>query len=40
MNENLEDIKEAFNKKMVKLFVPKAVLDLEKVFKISQDKID
>ena len=40
MGETLDEIKEAFNKKLVKLFMPKVVLDLEQVFKASQAKLD
>jgi len=40
MEETLGEIKEAFNKKLVKLFMPKVVLDLEQVFKTSQAKLD
>ena len=40
MTENYEEIKEAFDKKLIQFFLPKAILDLEKVFKVSQDKMD
>lgn len=36
----LDEIKDAFNKKIIQLFIPKVVLDIEKLFQQSHAKME